>query len=66
MDGRGVILQLRETEGDHAILDVDKIIAETGAKSAKEVNVLEEEIVELVGPLLIEHFETRFVKLEMR
>ena len=63
--GDGIILQLRETEGGHAILDITKILRQTGAVSIIEVNILEEEIQKLTGPFLIEHYETRFVKLVM-
>jgi alpha-mannosidase len=63
MDDKGIILHLREVEGDHAILDIRRLIEETGATSASEVNVLEEELQILTSPLLIEHYETRFVKL---
>jgi hypothetical protein len=63
LDGKGIILHLREVEGDHAILDVRRIQEETGALSIEEVSVLEEKLSVLTSPLLIEHFETRFVKL---
>lgn len=63
VDGKGIILHLREVEGGHAILDVRKILEETGALSIHEVSVLEEELELLTGPLLIEHYETRFIKL---
>ena len=63
LDGRGVVLHLREIEGDHAILDVTRVISETGATSIELVNVMEESLELLNGPLLIEHFETAFVKL---
>lgn len=63
LDGKGIILHLREVEGDHAILDIRRILEETGAITAHEVNVLEEEIAVLSGPSQIEHFETRFIKL---
>ena len=63
MDGQGIVLHLREVEGDHAILDVRKLQEETGARAIEEVNVLEEPISLLTAPLLIEHFETRFIRL---
>ncbi|MCB9317155.1 MAG: hypothetical protein H6569_13525, partial [Lewinellaceae bacterium] len=50
-------------EGDHAVLDIRRLVEETGARSAQEVNVLEEAVAPLTAPLLIEHFETRFIKL---
>jgi alpha-mannosidase len=64
-NGDGVILQLRETQGDHAILDITKILQQTGASAIYETNVLEDEIKQLNGPLLIEHYETKFIKLKM-
>ena len=63
IEDNGVILHIREVEGDHAILDIRRIIEETGAISAQEVNILEEEISRLTSPLLIEHFETKFIRL---
>ncbi len=62
-DGQSIILHLRETEGDHAILDVARLKQQTGATSISEVNVLGEEIKSLERPLLIEHFETKFIKV---
>ncbi|UII74757.1 hypothetical protein LV716_10825 [Flagellimonas sp. HMM57] len=61
----GVILHLRETEGDHAILDINALMNQTGAKEVYEVNVLGEEIQQLTKPMLIEHYETRFILLKM-
>ena len=63
MDGKGIVLHLREVEGDHAILDARRLQEETGANSIEEVNVLEEKLSLLTAPLLIEHYETRFIKL---
>ena len=63
VDGRGVILHLREVEGDHAILDVGRLLEETGAISIEEVNILEEVLSILTSPILIEHYETKFIKL---
>jgi hypothetical protein len=63
--GEGVILHLRETDGDHAILDIPNLLGQTGATEAIEVNVLGEEIKLLTKPTLIEHFETKFVLLKM-
>jgi len=63
MDGKGIVLHLREVEGGHAILDTHRLQEETGASSIEEVSVLEEQLSLLTAPLLIEHFETRFIKL---
>ena len=65
-DGNSVILHLRETEGDHAILDVARLKQQTGATTISEVNVLGEEIKTLERPLLIEHFETKFIRVSRR
>ena len=62
-DGKGVILHLREVEGKHAILDIRRLLEETNASSVLEVNILEEELSLLKAPLLIEHYETKFIKL---
>ncbi|NVK53042.1 MAG: glycosyl hydrolase family 38 [Flavobacteriaceae bacterium] len=64
-DGKGIILHLRETEGDHAILDVTKLLQNKNIVSVTEVNVLEEKIKKLEAPLLIEHFETKFILLQL-
>jgi hypothetical protein len=63
LDGKGIVLHLREVEGGHAIVDVRKLQEETGALSIEEVSVLEEQLSVLTAPLLIEHYETRFIKL---
>ncbi len=63
VDGNSIILHVREIEGDHAMLDIRRLLEETGASSIHEVNILEEELSTLTSPLLIEHFETKFIKL---
>ena len=47
LDGKGIILHLREVEGGHAILDIRRLQEETGALSLAEVSVLEEELSQL-------------------
>ena len=66
MDNSGIILHLRELEGDHAMIDIRKLKEDTGATSIHEVSVLEEEIRELTSPLLIEHYETKFILLKTK
>ena len=66
MDGKGIILHVREVEGGHAIVDIGRLLEETGATSIKEVNVLEEELADLTAPFLIEHYETKFLKLDFK
>jgi len=62
-DGKGIILHLREVEGEHAIIDTRRLLEETGAESIEEVSVLEEHIQTFSKPILIEHYETKFIKL---
>ncbi len=64
--GKGILLHLRETEGDHAVLDITKILGNSNVTAVKEVNGLGETIRELDSPLLIEHFETKFILLELK
>ena len=63
LNGNDIILHLRETEGKHSHLNIGKIINQTGAVSASEVNILEEELKDLSGVIHMDHFETKFIKL---
>ena len=63
MDGKGIILHLREVEGDAAILDTQRLLKETGATSAEEVNVLEESLSVHTTPGPFKPYETRFIRL---
>lgn len=65
-DGDGVILHLRETEGDHAILDITNLLQNPNIDSVFEVNAIGEELQQLTSPLLIEHWETRFILLKTK
>lgn len=62
-DGVGILLHLRETEGDHAILDITKLLQNSNIKKVFEVNALGEEIKQLTSPVLIEHYEAKFILL---
>ena len=64
--GDGVILHLRETEGDHAVLDIGKFLQNPEIKEVYLVNSLGEELEKLTAPFLIEHFETRFILLKTK
>ena len=64
-DGKGVILHLRETEGQNATLDIAKLKQDTGAKFISEVNILEEELQVLDKPMLIEKYGTKFIKINL-
>ena len=57
------VMMMREVEGGHAVLDTRRLQEETGAISIEEVNVLEEKLSLITAPLLIEHYETRFIRL---
>lgn len=61
----GIILHLRETEGNHAIVDITKLLQQENIKAVYEVNALGEKLKELTGPLLVEHWEVKFLLLEM-
>ncbi|RDY61572.1 glycoside hydrolase family 38 C-terminal domain-containing protein [Flagellimonas nanhaiensis] len=65
-DGKGILLQVRETEGKSAVLDLAKVLNNPNITSAKEVNSLGEEIQELQGSVKMEHFETKFIVLELK
>ena len=61
----GIVLHIRETEGDHAIVDINRLKEQTGATEIFEVNVLENPLKKLIKPLLVEHFETKFILLKL-
>lgn len=63
MDGKGIILHLRELEGKQAKLNTKRIMEETRASSIEEVNVLEELLEPISSSLILEKFETKFIKL---
>jgi len=65
VDGSGIIFHLRETEGDHAILDITALLQEPYVSSVSEVNVLGEKLNTLNEPIFIEHFETIFILIEL-
>jgi len=55
---------LRETEGDHAILDVTRLLQNPTIEAVYNVNALGEKLNQITAPLLIEHWETRFILLK--
>ena len=65
-DNQGIILHLRETDGDHAILDVKKLLQHPNIVEVWEANSLGQEIKQLTFPFLIEHFETKFILLKLK
>lgn len=62
-DKRGVLLHLRETEGNPVVLDTGTLLNQTGMGVAYEVNVLGEVQRRLSRSLRIEDYETKFVLL---
>ncbi len=65
-DGKNILFHFRETEGDHAILDISRILQNPNILSISEVNGLGNNGKILNGPLLIEHFETKFLLFEVK
>ena len=63
MDGEGIVLHLRELEGEGATVDIQKLLQDTGASQAAEASVLEEALKELEEELVFEPYETKFIKL---
>jgi hypothetical protein len=63
-DVLGLVLHLRETNGENAIIDVDKLLKLNDYANVLEVNVLEEEIAKLKKSIKLEPFETKFLKLK--
>jgi hypothetical protein len=61
----GIILHLRETEGDHAIIDITKLLQQENIKAVYEVNAIGEKLKELTGPVLVEHWEVKFLFLAL-
>ncbi len=62
LDGKGIILQIRELEGSHVHLDINDLLLQTGASAAYKVNILEEEISPLSGEIHINDYATIFIK----
>ncbi len=63
LDGKGIILHIREMGGSHVHLDFDDLLKQTGASAAYEVNTLEEEIKPLSGEIHVNDFAVMFIKL---
>lgn len=65
LDGKGIILQLRETNGEKASVDLDNLLNGNKPTSVFRVNVLEEKISPLHGDLVIKPNEAVFLKIEL-
>jgi len=64
MDGNGIILHLRETEGESVSLDINTILNSNKFTTVSEVNVFEEVLVDIEDKLALEAFEAKFIKLK--
>lgn len=62
IDGKGIVLHLRETEGKECNINI-KHLLNLKATSYQEVNVLEEKITELENEWHIGAFESKFLKI---
>ncbi|MDZ7261541.1 MAG: hypothetical protein ONB05_05485 [candidate division KSB1 bacterium] len=58
-DGKGILLHLREVNGEMAKIDLR-------FKSITEVNVLEEPLRKLHSPVIFNPYEVKFLKLELK
>jgi len=65
LDGKGIILQLRETDGKEASVNLEKLLYDKKPSSIMLVNVLEEKIRDLSGVLEIRPDEAVFLKIEL-
>jgi hypothetical protein len=63
-DGKGIILHLRETDGQPATIDLENLINTEKNKKFTQVNVLGEEINSLSGKLEMLPNEVVFIKIE--
>ena len=62
-DGKGIILHLRETEGQTAEFSIHSLVENTIFTTVSEANVLEEVQSTLVKNISLKPFETKFIKL---
>ena len=63
-DGKGIVLHLREVNGETTELNFDELLRGTNFKAATEVNVLEAHLAKIKSKMIIKPFEVKFVKLE--
>ncbi len=65
-DGDGIILHLRELEGNSVTITEDDVPAASPIQSADEVNVLEEAIRTGIESLTFKPYEVKFLRLKFR
>jgi hypothetical protein len=64
LNGSGIILQYRETDGVKTSLAVMDVLKSNIFTKAVEVNILEEEVGEIASELSIAPFETKFILIK--
>ena len=65
-DGSGILLHLRETEGNNVVLDIRKMLQNPGITAIYETNALGEILKPSSDTISVEPWEARFVLLTMR
>jgi len=63
-NGNGIVLHLRETAGQTALLPLGVLLGDKKTSRATVVNVLEEALPLIDQPVLLKPFESKMVKLE--
>ncbi|MBN2280267.1 MAG: hypothetical protein JXQ65_06790 [Candidatus Marinimicrobia bacterium] len=63
-DEKGILLQLRETEGKNAVVSTQELIRNKSVKRVQKVNVLEEKLEDLDQKIHFKPYEVMFVKIE--
>ena len=61
--GKGIVLQVRETEGKTAALSKSELLRTNRFSDALVVNVLEEDTTENADQIIFKPFETKFILL---
>lgn len=64
-DGHGVLLQLRETEGQNTVLNLNKLHNQPNIKHITETNVLGNQLHKLGNSISFKPFETKFILLNL-
>jgi hypothetical protein len=62
-DQQGIVIHLRELDGEVTSLDLDRIVSQTRTRSINRVNALEETICPAGGQLSIQPYEAVFLKI---
>lgn len=65
LEGKAITLHLREVNGKRAELDVGALLKKNQVKAVWEVDVLENNPRSLIGSLLFEPYEVKFIRLDL-